>query len=170
MNSTHLVLGCCLGFCSSVCPSPAQVLPLLVPLTPFPGSPRLQLPTLSGGSAVSCPVLNCSGVSKLGSCGPVCFRISHSSVLQLDVLLRLFPCLGTLDELVCSPRMGLPEETSQEDFFLCKSGFALSTTSICCQVGLSQDHSGKGLLSTSHSSMLSTSWSRVLLILNKQNE
>ncbi|XP_058690329.1 LOW QUALITY PROTEIN: uncharacterized protein LOC131577039 [Poecile atricapillus] len=150
MNSTLLVLGCCLSFHSSVCPSAAQ-LPLLVPLTPFPGSLKLQLPTLSGGSAVSYSVLNCflvSGVSRLGSCSPVrvwCFRASKDTVLQLDLLLRLFLCLGTLDEL-CVPL----EQGCLRRLFLCRSGFVLSATSTCCQVGLSQDHSGKGLLSTSH--------------------
>lgn len=74
MNSTLLVLGCCLGFCSSVCPSQAQVVPLLLPLSPFPGSPKLQLPALSAGSAVSCPVLNCFGLWSVqaGFLQPLC--------------------------------------------------------------------------------------------------
>lgn len=61
----------------------------------------------------------------LGSLSPVqvvpqsCKQVP---VLQLDLLLRLFPCLGTLDELVCSSGMGLPEETSQEDFSFAKVG------------------------------------------------
>ncbi|XP_014116793.1 PREDICTED: E3 ubiquitin-protein ligase RNF19B-like isoform X2 [Pseudopodoces humilis] len=150
MNSTLLVLGCCLSSHSSVCPSPAQLC-LLVPLTPFPGSLKLQLPTQSGGSAVSYSVLNCFlvfGVSRLGSCSPVrvwCFRASSDTLLQLDLLLRLFLCLGTLDEL-CVPL----EQGCLRRLFICRSGFVLSATSTCCQVGLSQEHSGKGLLSTSH--------------------
>lgn len=123
MNSTLLVLGRCLGFCSLVCPSPAQVVPLLLPLTPLPGSPKLQLSILSGGSTVGCPVLNCFGLWSVQA-GLLQLRASlvlqsHQQplVLQLDLLPRLFPCLGTLDELVCSPGLGLPEETSQEDFF-----------------------------------------------------
>lgn len=166
MNSTLLVLGCCLSFCSSVCPSPVQMVPLLLPLSPLPGGPKLQLPILSGGSAVSCPVLNCFGLwsvqaALLQPCASLVLQ-SHQQapVLQLDLLPRLFPCLGTLGELVCSPGMGLPEEASQEDFFLCKSGFVLRASSTCCQVGLSQAHSGKGLLSTSCFSLLSVSWPR----------
>lgn len=51
----------------------------------------------------------------------------------------------------CVPvEWGCLRRPPRKTFFLCKSRFVLWASSTCCQVGLSQDHSGKGLLSTSH--------------------
>lgn len=153
MNSILLVLGCCLGFCSSGCPSPAQVQPLPPSLSSPPSwwlCTELSSPDLLW--CLQCPGWAPAALCESGASEPhspqCCSWICSSGCFHVPL------------------ERGCLRRPLRKTFFLCKSGFVLSTTSTCCQLGLSRGHSGKG---PHTSSLLSTSWSRLLQVLNKQN-